>query len=66
MIHPTPGQVPVHTDDYAVFRSPLSDFFAEMAQREVPSEIRTVARGERIALGTARQPAQGTGGNRAR
>ncbi|HVE97005.1 MAG TPA: hypothetical protein VNA67_08475 [Pseudonocardiaceae bacterium] len=33
--------VPVHTDDHTVFRSPLSDFFAEVAQREVPSEIRT-------------------------
>ncbi|MDQ4011222.1 MAG: MBL fold metallo-hydrolase [Actinomycetota bacterium] len=58
--------VPVHTDDYTVFRSPLSDFFAEMTQREVPTEIRTVARGERMALGIAHQPSHGTGNNRAR
>jgi L-ascorbate metabolism protein UlaG (beta-lactamase superfamily) len=58
--------VAVHTDDYAVFRSPLSDFFSEMAQREVLSEIRTVARGERMALGIVCQPSHGTGGNRAR
>ena len=57
--------VPVHTDDYTVFRSPLSDFFAEVAQRDVPSEIRTVARGERMALGVARQPSHGTGSTRA-
>jgi L-ascorbate metabolism protein UlaG (beta-lactamase superfamily) len=58
--------VPVHTDDYTVFRSPLSDFFAEVTQREVPSEIRTVARGERMALGAARQPSDETGVNRTR
>jgi L-ascorbate metabolism protein UlaG (beta-lactamase superfamily) len=58
--------VPVHTDDYAVFRSPLSDFFAELAQREVPSEIRTVARGERMALGVSHQPSHGTGASRKR
>ena len=57
--------VPVHTDDYTVFRSPLSDFFAEVAQRDVPGEIRTVARGERMALGVARQPSHGTGSTRA-
>jgi hypothetical protein len=35
-------------------------------QREVPSEIRTVARGERMALGVAHQPSHGAGTNRAR
>jgi L-ascorbate metabolism protein UlaG (beta-lactamase superfamily) len=58
--------VPVHTDDYTVFRSPLSDFFAEVAQRAVSSEIRTVARGERMALRVARQQSHGTGADRAR
>jgi hypothetical protein len=48
--------VPVHTDDYTVFRSSLSDFFVEVAQREVPSEIRTVAGGERMALGLPTNP----------
>jgi hypothetical protein len=43
--------VPVHIDDYTVFRSPLSDFCAEVAHRDVRREIRPVTRGERIALG---------------
>lgn len=36
--------IPVHTGDYTVFRSPLSDFCTEVAHREVRSEIRSVAR----------------------
>ncbi|PZS38015.1 MAG: metal-dependent hydrolase [Pseudonocardiales bacterium] len=50
--------VPVHIDDYRVFRSPLSDFRSEVAHRDPRSEIRPVARGERIALGVARQPSR--------
>ncbi len=50
--------VPIHIDDYTVFRSPLSDFRATVAHRDVRSEIRPVARGERIALGVARQPSR--------
>jgi L-ascorbate metabolism protein UlaG (beta-lactamase superfamily) len=52
--------VPVHTDDYTVFRSPLSDFCAEVAHRDVRTEIRSVARGERISLRAAHQPSSGT------
>ena len=42
--------VPVHHDDYRVFRSPLSDFLALAARRNVPTRVRTVARGERVSL----------------
>ena len=42
--------VPVHHDDYTVFRSPLSDFLALAARRNVPTRVRTVARGERVSL----------------
>jgi L-ascorbate metabolism protein UlaG (beta-lactamase superfamily) len=42
--------VPVHHDDYTVFRSPLSDFLALAARRNAPTRVRTVARGERVSL----------------
>ena len=42
--------VPVHYDDYTVFRSPLGDFVAEVAARRAPGEIRTVGRGQTISL----------------
>ena len=45
-----PVTVPVHYDDYTVFRSPLGDFVAEVAQRRLPGEIRTVGRGQTISL----------------
>lgn len=38
--------VPVHHDDYGVFRSPLSDFRAEVERRGLGSVVRYVARGE--------------------
>ncbi|PRY17839.1 MBL fold metallo-hydrolase [Kineococcus rhizosphaerae] len=38
--------VPVHVDDYGVFRSPLGDFTAEVARRGLDSVVRVVARGE--------------------
>ncbi len=42
--------VPVHYDDYGVFRSPLSDFRAE-AQRRLPvGAVRYVERGQTVAL----------------
>jgi L-ascorbate metabolism protein UlaG (beta-lactamase superfamily) len=50
--------VPVHSDDYTVFHSPLSDFRAEAAHRNLRSDIRPVARGERITLGVAHQPSR--------
>ena len=38
--------VPVHTDDYTVMKSPLSDFTAEVARRGMSDLVRVVARGE--------------------
>jgi L-ascorbate metabolism protein UlaG (beta-lactamase superfamily) len=40
--------VPVHYDDYGVFRSPLSDFRAEVERRGLGSVVRYVARGETL------------------
>lgn len=42
--------VPVHFDDYTVFRSPLQDFLDLCRTRGVPSEIRTVTRGATVPL----------------
>ncbi|HEV7726965.1 MAG TPA: MBL fold metallo-hydrolase [Modestobacter sp.] len=45
-----PVTVPVHYDDYGRFTSPLGDFVAEVADRRLPGELRTVGRGETISL----------------
>jgi L-ascorbate metabolism protein UlaG (beta-lactamase superfamily) len=45
-----PVAVPVHHDDYGVFRSPLSDFLAQAAERGLRDRVRTVARGESVPL----------------
>ncbi|WP_246081638.1 MBL fold metallo-hydrolase [Nocardioides litoris] len=46
-----PGAVvPVHHDDYRVFRSPLSDFVAECTRRGLADRLRPVARGESVPL----------------
>ncbi|WP_148574057.1 MBL fold metallo-hydrolase [Nocardioides caldifontis] len=42
--------VPVHHDDYRVFRSPLSDFEALAAREGVAEGLRTVARGASVSL----------------
>ncbi|MFC9975109.1 MBL fold metallo-hydrolase [Spirillospora sp. NPDC127200] len=42
--------VPVHFDDYTVFKSPLSDFEAEVARRGLADRIRKVERGGRLAF----------------
>jgi L-ascorbate metabolism protein UlaG (beta-lactamase superfamily) len=42
--------VPVHYDDYGRFKSPLGDFVAEVARRELPGELRPVQRGDTISL----------------
>ncbi len=42
--------VPVHIDDYPVFKSPLSAFTAAMAARGLADKVRTVARGETVSL----------------
>ncbi|MEP9382877.1 MBL fold metallo-hydrolase [Nocardioides cheoyonin] len=42
--------VPVHYDDYTVFRSPLEDFVRVARERQVPSTVRAVRRGEKVSL----------------
>lgn len=42
--------VPVHYDDYTVFRSPLADFEVAWQQRGLGGSLRTVARGETVSL----------------
>ena len=42
--------VPVHHDDYTVFRSPLEDFLAACRTRDVPTRVRPVRRGETVSL----------------
>jgi L-ascorbate metabolism protein UlaG (beta-lactamase superfamily) len=42
--------VPVHYDDYPVFRSPLEDFLAEVQSRGLADGARTVQRGETVQL----------------
>jgi L-ascorbate metabolism protein UlaG (beta-lactamase superfamily) len=45
-----PLTIPIHYDDYGVFKSPLSDFLTEMHQRRTPGEILTVFRGQTVPL----------------
>ena len=45
-----PVTVPVHYDDYTVFKSPLSKFLGEVERRGLPGEMRTVTRGQTVAL----------------
>jgi L-ascorbate metabolism protein UlaG (beta-lactamase superfamily) len=42
--------VPIHFDDYTVFRSPLDDFRRAAAAADLDTEIRYVARGETITI----------------
>lgn len=42
--------VPVHYDDYTVFRSPLSDFVARWQAVDPPGELRLVERGATVSL----------------
>jgi L-ascorbate metabolism protein UlaG (beta-lactamase superfamily) len=42
--------VPVHHDDYTVFRSPLADFLTACRERDVPTRVQPVARGEVVSL----------------
>lgn len=42
--------VPVHFDDYGVFRSPRADFERQWSRRGLPGELRTVERGQTISL----------------
>jgi L-ascorbate metabolism protein UlaG (beta-lactamase superfamily) len=42
--------VPIHYDDYTVFRSPLADFRREIGARDLPVDVRYVDRGETVSL----------------
>lgn len=42
--------IPVHHDDYTVFRSPLEDFLSACRQRDLDTTIRAVRRGETAPL----------------
>ncbi|MFC0507250.1 MBL fold metallo-hydrolase [Micromonospora costi] len=42
--------VPIHYDDYEVFRSPLSHFVEEARRRGIVRQVRTIARGETVPL----------------
>ena len=50
LIDPTTA-IPVHNDDYPVFRSPLSVFVSEAGRRGLGERIRVVAPGETTDLG---------------
>ena len=45
-----PVTIAIHDDDYTVFRSPLSHFLDEVRRRQLGGEMRTVARGQTVAL----------------
>ncbi|TDC50392.1 MBL fold metallo-hydrolase [Jiangella ureilytica] len=45
-----PITIPIHYNDYTVFRSPLADFIAEVRRRRLPGQLRTVQRGQTIRL----------------
>ena len=45
--------MPVHHEDYTVFRSPLSDFLDACRRRDAPTQVRTVGRGETVSLRVA-------------
>lgn len=42
--------IPIHYDDYRVFRSPLSDFMIELAQDGAASRLQVPERGETVRL----------------
>lgn len=42
--------IPVHYDDYRVFRSPLQDFVSELGRSGLTVPLRTPGRGETVAL----------------
>ena len=45
-----PLTVPIHYDDYTVFRSPLGDFLQACRARGLGDRVRTVTRGETVSL----------------
>ncbi|MDQ2811119.1 MAG: MBL fold metallo-hydrolase [Actinomycetota bacterium] len=56
--------IPVHFDDYPLFKSPLSDFRAEVTRRGIVDRVRFVDRGDTVSLSQpvpAGQPGQPLG-----
>jgi L-ascorbate metabolism protein UlaG (beta-lactamase superfamily) len=46
-----PGHaIPIHYDDYTVFKSPLEDFERALAGASVPTEVHVLRRGERFSF----------------
>jgi L-ascorbate metabolism protein UlaG (beta-lactamase superfamily) len=45
-----PRNVPVHYDDYGVFKSPLADFRTEVERRGLAGQVRWVGRGDTVRL----------------
>jgi L-ascorbate metabolism protein UlaG (beta-lactamase superfamily) len=45
--------IPVHYDDYGVFRSPLNDFVEELDSAGTPTRLLVPSRGETVPLGVA-------------
>jgi len=61
-----PGMtIPVHFDDYSLFRSPLADFRAEVIRRGLVDQVRFIERGDTVALNSIpsalRDPEPGSG-----
>lgn len=50
--------VPIHYDDYPVFRSPLGHFVMEARRRGFVQRVRTIARGETVPLTPITPPAE--------
>lgn len=48
---PRTTAVPVHYDDYGLFRSPLSEFLDAVARRHPRARVQPVARGELLPIG---------------
>jgi L-ascorbate metabolism protein UlaG (beta-lactamase superfamily) len=57
LIHPAVA-IPVHVDDYTVFKSPRADFLRAVEQAALSTEVRVLERGERYALAGADPPAR--------
>jgi L-ascorbate metabolism protein UlaG (beta-lactamase superfamily) len=55
LVHPG-ITIPVHFDDYSLFKSPLSDFRTEVAKRGLTDGVRFVDRGDTVAMRSEARP----------
>jgi L-ascorbate metabolism protein UlaG (beta-lactamase superfamily) len=51
--------IPVHFDDYRLFKSPLSEFRAEIASRGITDQVRYVDRGDTVGLPSKSRASRG-------